>query len=44
MGEVPALARKRGIKVALGAWIDARRDHNAREVEPAIRLARASRT
>ncbi|MEO8224416.1 MAG: glycosyltransferase [Gammaproteobacteria bacterium] len=40
MAEVPALARKHGIKVALGAWIDARGEHNATQVENVIRLAR----
>jgi exo-beta-1,3-glucanase (GH17 family)/cellulose synthase/poly-beta-1,6-N-acetylglucosamine synthase-like glycosyltransferase len=40
MALVPELARKRGIKVALGAWIDARASHNATQVEQAIRLAR----
>ncbi|MEQ1802808.1 MAG: glycosyltransferase [Gammaproteobacteria bacterium] len=40
LAEVPALARKHGIKVALGAWIDARRFANASQVEQAIRLAR----
>jgi len=40
LAEVPALARKHGIKVALGAWIDARRLSNATQVEQAIRLAR----
>lgn len=40
IGEVPALAQKHQIKVALGAWIDARFAHNATEIERAIRLAR----
>jgi len=40
IGEVPALAEKHQIKVALGAWIDARYAHNATEIERAIRLAR----
>ncbi len=40
IGEVPRLAGKHQIKVALGAWIDARFAHNATEVERAIRLAR----
>ncbi len=40
LAEVPALARRHGIKVALGAWIDARRFTNAAQVEQAIRLAR----
>ncbi|MBW7931218.1 MAG: beta-(1-3)-glucosyl transferase, partial [Gammaproteobacteria bacterium] len=42
IGEVPALAKKHRIKVALGAWIDARPEHNASEVERAIRLARSN--
>ena len=37
---MPELARRHGIKVALGAWIDARAPHNATQVEQAIRLAR----
>ncbi|MEZ5563943.1 MAG: glycosyltransferase [Gammaproteobacteria bacterium] len=40
LGEVPKLAQKHQIKVALGAWIDARFAHNATEIERAIRLAR----
>jgi exo-beta-1,3-glucanase (GH17 family)/cellulose synthase/poly-beta-1,6-N-acetylglucosamine synthase-like glycosyltransferase len=40
IGEVPILAEKHQIKVALGAWIDARYAHNATEIERAIRLAR----
>ena len=40
IGEVPALAQKHQIKVALGAWIDARFAHNTTEIERAIRLAR----
>lgn len=40
IGEVPQLAQKHQIKVALGAWIDARFVHNATEIERAIRLAR----
>jgi exo-beta-1,3-glucanase (GH17 family)/cellulose synthase/poly-beta-1,6-N-acetylglucosamine synthase-like glycosyltransferase len=41
LGQVPALAARHGIKVALGAWIDQRRDRNAREIDQAIRLAAA---
>jgi exo-beta-1,3-glucanase (GH17 family)/cellulose synthase/poly-beta-1,6-N-acetylglucosamine synthase-like glycosyltransferase len=41
IGQVPALAKKHQIKVALGAWIDARFAHNASEIERAIRLARS---
>jgi len=40
LAEVPALARRHGIKVALGAWIDARALNNATQIEQAIRLAR----
>jgi exo-beta-1,3-glucanase (GH17 family)/cellulose synthase/poly-beta-1,6-N-acetylglucosamine synthase-like glycosyltransferase len=40
IGEVPRLAARHGIKVALGAWIDNRRSRNAREVDQAVRLAR----
>ena len=40
LADVPALARRHGIKVTLGAWIDARAHRNATQVERAIRLAR----
>jgi exo-beta-1,3-glucanase (GH17 family)/cellulose synthase/poly-beta-1,6-N-acetylglucosamine synthase-like glycosyltransferase len=40
LGEIPRLAGRRGIKVALGAWISSERERNAREVDQAIRLAR----
>jgi len=40
LAQVPALARRHGIKVALGAWLDARGHHNASQVEQVIRLAR----
>jgi exo-beta-1,3-glucanase (GH17 family)/cellulose synthase/poly-beta-1,6-N-acetylglucosamine synthase-like glycosyltransferase len=39
LAEVPRLARKHGINVALGAWIDDRLDHNQVEIEQLIRLA-----
>lgn len=39
LGEIPALAARRGISVALGAWLDTDRDRNEREVERAIQLA-----
>ncbi len=42
LGEVPRLARRHGIKVALGAWVDARTGHNAAEVERTIRIARSN--
>jgi exo-beta-1,3-glucanase (GH17 family) len=37
---VPALAARHGINVALGAWLDARRNRNQQEIASAIRLAR----
>ena len=40
MAQVPEMARRHGIKVALGAWIDNRGPHNATQVEQAIRIAR----
>ncbi len=40
LGQIPALAQKYGLKVMLGAWIDADRERNAREVEATIRLAK----
>jgi exo-beta-1,3-glucanase (GH17 family)/cellulose synthase/poly-beta-1,6-N-acetylglucosamine synthase-like glycosyltransferase len=43
LGEVPRLARKRGIKVALGAWLSPELERNAREVDQLIRLARENR-
>jgi exo-beta-1,3-glucanase (GH17 family)/cellulose synthase/poly-beta-1,6-N-acetylglucosamine synthase-like glycosyltransferase len=41
LGEVPALAARHGIKVMIGAWLDTDRERNDREVEAAIRLAKA---
>lgn len=43
LGEIPQLARKHGLKVMLGSWIDSDRERNDREVEAAIRLANANR-
>jgi hypothetical protein len=43
MGEVPALAKRRGISVTLGAWLDTDRARNEREIEQAIRLAKEHR-
>jgi exo-beta-1,3-glucanase (GH17 family)/cellulose synthase/poly-beta-1,6-N-acetylglucosamine synthase-like glycosyltransferase len=40
LGEIPALAKRHGIKVAVGAWLDTDRERNALEVENAIDLAR----
>ena len=39
LGEIPALASRHGLSVAVGAWLDTDRDRNEREVESAIRLA-----
>jgi len=39
LGEIPALAARHGLSVAVGAWLDTDRDRNEREVESAIRLA-----
>jgi exo-beta-1,3-glucanase (GH17 family)/cellulose synthase/poly-beta-1,6-N-acetylglucosamine synthase-like glycosyltransferase len=43
LATVPALARKHGMRVMLGAWIDTDRERNAREVENAITLANRHR-
>lgn len=40
IGLVPELAAERGINVAIGAWIDTRRDHNDEELARTIELAR----
>ncbi|MFN0160657.1 MAG: glycosyltransferase family 2 protein [Burkholderiales bacterium] len=40
---LPAHATARGVRVTLGAWIDARRDNNARELDALITQTRASR-
>jgi exo-beta-1,3-glucanase (GH17 family)/cellulose synthase/poly-beta-1,6-N-acetylglucosamine synthase-like glycosyltransferase len=40
LGDVPQLAERHGINVAVGAWIDDHKDHNERELETAIELAR----
>ncbi len=39
--ELPAIARKHGLQVMLGAWIDERLDGNQRELAAAIDLARS---
>ena len=39
IGLIPELAGERGLNVALGAWIDARRDHNEQELARTIELA-----
>ena len=43
VAEVPALAKRHGIRVTLGAWLDTDRVRNEREIEEAIRLAREHR-
>lgn len=43
LAEVPALARKHGIKVMLGSWIDWNLEQNDREIEAAIRIASEQR-
>jgi exo-beta-1,3-glucanase (GH17 family)/cellulose synthase/poly-beta-1,6-N-acetylglucosamine synthase-like glycosyltransferase len=40
LGDVPQLAARHGINVALGAWIDDHREHNERELAAAIEVAR----
>jgi len=39
LGEVPVLAQKYGINVALGAWIDKRKEHNEEEIRRLIEIA-----
>ena len=43
LSEIPALAARHGIKVALGAWIDTRLNHNAMQVAEAIHLAKTNK-
>jgi exo-beta-1,3-glucanase (GH17 family)/cellulose synthase/poly-beta-1,6-N-acetylglucosamine synthase-like glycosyltransferase len=43
LAEVPALARKHGLNVALGAWIDGNEKKSAGEVEALIRIADSNR-
>ncbi len=43
LGRVPELARRHGMKVMLGAWLDTDLERNSREIEAAIRLANRSR-
>ncbi|HKT74372.1 MAG TPA: glycosyltransferase [Steroidobacteraceae bacterium] len=38
--DVPQLAARRNLNVAVGAWIDDHRDHNELELETAVELAR----
>jgi exo-beta-1,3-glucanase (GH17 family)/cellulose synthase/poly-beta-1,6-N-acetylglucosamine synthase-like glycosyltransferase len=40
LGDVPQLAERHGINVAIGAWIDNHRDVNEQQVDTAIELAR----
>ncbi|HZO23033.1 MAG TPA: glycosyltransferase [Steroidobacteraceae bacterium] len=40
LGDIPQLAERHGLNVAVGAWIDDQRDHNERELDKAIELAR----
>ncbi len=37
--EIPALARKHGLKVTVGAWLDKDLDYNTKEIESAISAA-----
>ena len=39
LGDVPALAARHGMTVALGAWLDTDRERNDREIERAIQIA-----
>jgi exo-beta-1,3-glucanase (GH17 family)/cellulose synthase/poly-beta-1,6-N-acetylglucosamine synthase-like glycosyltransferase len=39
LGDVPALAEKHDINVALGAWLDSHRDKNEEQLQTAIQLA-----
>jgi len=43
IGSVPRLARKHGLNVALGAWIDHRLDRNEEELERVIQIAEKNR-
>jgi len=43
LGETPALARKHGLKVMLGSWLNSNVERNEREIEATIRLANANR-
>lgn len=42
LGEIPVLARKHGLNVALGAWIDARLEHNEKEINDLIEITRVN--
>jgi len=41
--QVPALARRQGLNVTLGAWVDLDEARNKREIDAAIELAKANR-
>ncbi|MBU0946817.1 MAG: glycosyltransferase [Proteobacteria bacterium] len=43
LSQIPVLARKHGLNVALGAWLDARLEQNAIEIENLISLAEQNR-
>jgi exo-beta-1,3-glucanase (GH17 family)/cellulose synthase/poly-beta-1,6-N-acetylglucosamine synthase-like glycosyltransferase len=43
LAEIPALAARHGINVALGAWIDGRLDHNDAEISRLIEIAHKNR-
>jgi exo-beta-1,3-glucanase (GH17 family)/cellulose synthase/poly-beta-1,6-N-acetylglucosamine synthase-like glycosyltransferase len=43
LAEIPALARKHGINVALGAWIEPDLEKNAAEIERLIKVADSNR-
>lgn len=44
MADVPKLAKKHGLNVALGAWIDGRLKNNLVEVEQVIKIAEQNRS
>ena len=43
LAEVPALARRHGLNVALGAWVDGNREKSRKEVEQLVRVADRNR-
>lgn len=43
LGEIPALARKHGINVALGAWLDNDRERNEQEVARLLQIVAGTR-
>ncbi|WP_439813906.1 glycosyltransferase [Zavarzinia sp. CC-PAN008] len=42
MDRIPAIARRHGLKVTAGAWIDGRLDRNEEELDAVVRIARRS--